>query len=228
MFEGELLFNCQDKTLVILDFDNTIINGFSDEKVLNLLKNDELVKKILGEGKESWADIMQKGFQMIKDDNKTIHHVKEIIEKLELNDNFSEFFEYLKFHQNLYETIIISGANTLYLKWFIEKNRLDSVVKTYFALNAYEDAEKLIRITDCHKHNCPDCNISQCKQKLAQEYTETKKYKNIVFIGDGHNDFCLGKFLKVDDYLFPRIEFPLHKLINNPDKRSEICCNIFS
>ena len=66
------------------------------------------------------------------------------------------------------------------------------------------------------------------EQKLAQEYTETKKYKNIVFIGDGHNDFCLGKFLKVDDYLFPRIEFPLHKLINNPDKRSEICCNIFS
>jgi len=218
----------QEKILLILDFDNTTINGFSDEKVLNLINNEGLIKEILSEGKDSWATVMQKGFQQIKQDNKTIHHVKDIIENLDYNENFNEVFEYLKQNQNHFETIFISGANTLYLKWFIEKNRLDSVIKNCFALNAIEDDELMIRISDCHKHDCSECNISQCKQKIAREFTQEKQYRNIVFIGDGHNDFCLGKFLMESDYLFPRIDFPLHKLANDPVKKLELSCKVLS
>ena len=224
MLEGHS--KIQNKILVILDFDNTIVKGFSDEKVLDLVNNEELVKEILGEGKQSWAESMQKGFLQIKENKKTISHVREIIENLEFNEKFLDFFEYLKIHKDLYETIIISGTNTLFIRWFLEKNRLGSVIKNFFALDAIEDDEKMIRITDSHKHNCSECNISQCKQILARDYTQRKQFKKIVFIGDGHNDFCLGKFLKEDDYLLPRVDFALHKLVNDPVKRFEISCKV--
>ena len=63
---------------------------------------------------------------------------------------------------------------------------------------------------------------------MGKEYTAGKQFKNIVFIGDGLNDFCLGKLLKVGDYLFPRFEFPLHKLVNDPVKKLEISCKVLT
>ena len=226
MKEDELII--KNKVLLLLDFDNTIVKGFSDEKVLALINNEELIREILGEGKASWAEVMQRGFVQMKKENRTISQIKEIIENLEFNDNFYELLEYIKKNSELYEAVIMSGANTLFLKWFIEKNRLDSVFKNYFALNAEVDDEKLIKIDNCHQHSCPDCNISQCKQKLVSDFLIGKEYRNVIFVGDGHNDFCAGKYLGEENYLFPRIDFPLHKLVNDSNMKKKIKCKVLS
>lgn len=216
------------KNLIILDFDNTIVKGYSDEKVLRIINNEELISDILSEKRDSWAAVMQKGFHQMKSERVDISRVKQVIESLELNDHFDELFKYLSTVSESCDVVIVSGANTLYLKWFIEKHSLSNIIKDYFSLNAEIDEHNFINITDCHSHNCPECNVSQCKQKVIRDYLSDKQYNKKFFVGDGHNDFCAGRCLGQEDIILPRIGFSLHKMVNDPDRAEELKCKVSS
>ena len=54
------------------------------------------------------------------------------------------------------------------------------------------------------------------------------KYKKILFICDGSNDFCPSKkILKKGDVLFPRIDNNLYKKLFKDNFKNELICQIY-
>jgi len=68
------------------------------------------------------------------------------------------------------------------------------------------------------------------QEKILEEFLMKKKYSynNIVYVGDGHNDFCPGTILTPKDYIFPRFGFKLHNMTMDLKYRNLLKCNIVS
>lgn len=220
------------KILVVFDFDHTILTDNSDIVILKLLSDsgfNELTTK--RQTSINWAHFMQEVYKKMNDENIKIERIKEIVEDIEFNPGFIELFEFLKSNQKLFETLIISGANTLFLKWILQKHNLTDLFPIYYSNIAEPCQNHIIKIEPYHTHDCLSCDQSQCKRIILKEYLETKKientyYSNLIFIGDGLNDYCPATFFMEGDILFPRYEFPLYKKLDLEGYKDKLRCGI--
>ena len=51
---------------------------------------------------------------------------------MEFNQGIPELFDLLKFNKKYFETLIIFGANTLFLKWVLEKNNVTELFPVFY------------------------------------------------------------------------------------------------
>lgn len=79
--------------------------------------------------------------------------------------------------------------------------------------------------------NCDFCFPSGCKYRVFKNYFSDDKieqYSNVVFVCDGHNDFCVAKNFSENNYLFIRKNFTLDKMLNSEKYKNIVKCkNIF-
>ena len=205
------------KILFVFDFDHTIVERNSDMEILTLLSENS--KKSLGPKyivSKNWAKYMQEVYKMMKNDNIEISQIKKIVESLEFNKGYPELFEILKNNKDKIDTLIISGANTLFLEWFLEKHNLTDVFPVYYSNWAVPHEENVIKIDQHHLHDCKECDQSQCKRIIIGDHfkkfhseEQFDTYRHILYAGDGKNDYCPGTILREQDMLFPRANFPL-------------------
>lgn len=223
------------KILFIFDFDHTIVERNSDYEILPLLSDNS--KKILSpkyENSKNWANYMQEVYKMMKADNIGINQIKDIVENLEFNKGYKELFNILRENKNKIDTLIISGANTLFLKWAIEKNNLIDLFPLYYSNWAEPNEEFLIKIEAHHTHDCKECDKSQCKRIILKNHfknitineNQYDTYKNILYAGDGTNDYCAARILREQDILFPRANFPLEKKLYEMDHIKNLKCKV--
>jgi 2,3-diketo-5-methylthio-1-phosphopentane phosphatase len=212
------------KQLLVYDFDNTIVEGFSDFHAIDLMK-DKLLKEeiLLKYGKLSWLEVMQEIFVELKKQNINSELVKDAVINCKMNEGFKELFEYVNLNYHLYDSMIVSGGNSLFIRWILEK--YNHKMK-FFALPSQIQDDSSFKIDKMHSHDCPLCPLEMCKKKVISDYLEgnKKSYRNIVFIGDGYNDYCTSIWLKEHDYILPREKFVLHKLIL--DAPSKVICKV--
>ena len=220
------------KILVVLDLDFTILSKNSDYVFLDLLKPESF--NFLEEKRKvskNWANHMQLVYQKMKSDNVSIEKIKERVENISLNPGFHEFFELIKSKRDLFDTLILSGANTLFLKWILEKHNLVDLFPYYYSNIAVPDESVVINIKPAHVHDCLICDESQCKRILFKRHLEQKglnldSFQNIIYAGDGENDYCLSTILRSNDILFPRNNFPLFEKIFNKGFHRNLDCKI--
>jgi pyridoxal phosphate phosphatase PHOSPHO2 len=223
------------KILFVFDFDHTIVERNSDHEILPLLSENS--RKILSpkyEISDNWANYMQEVYKMMKADKIEINQIKEIVENLEFNKGYKELFDLLRKNKNKIDTLIISGANTLFLQWALEKNNLTDLFPVYYSNWANPDEELVIKIHPHHTHDCEECDKSQCKKiiiknhfkKIALNENDFDIYKNILYAGDGNNDYCAGTILREQDILFPRANFPLAKKLFIKGQIKNLKCQV--
>jgi pyridoxal phosphate phosphatase PHOSPHO2 len=203
-----------DKILLIFDLDYTILSGSSFTIPMKSLMDETILSHFLLKLKtsENWADLQQELFSKMKELNIDLNKFKSIVQDISLNSGFKELFDFIRLNKPLIETIIVSGGNTLTIKWTIEKHNLHDIIHSYYSNPAEEHTEDFIRITQNHQHDCTDCNKCQCKRIILQEFLKMKQYRRICYVGDGTNDYCPGKILSENDILFARENFGLHKM----------------
>jgi pyridoxal phosphate phosphatase PHOSPHO2 len=220
------------KIFVVLDLDFTILSKNSDYVFLDLLKPsafdyvEEKRKK-----STNWANHMQEVFINLKQCEVPLEKIKDCVENIPFNPGFSEFFQFLREKRENFETLIISGANTLFLQWILEKNNLVDLFPNFYSNVAFPDETKLINIKPAHVHDCSNCDKSQCKRILFSGHLKDKnidmeRYANIIYAGDGENDFCLSTKLREDDILFPRNGFPLYEKLFVRGAADKLNCKI--
>jgi 2,3-diketo-5-methylthio-1-phosphopentane phosphatase len=218
--------NNLEKQLIIFDFDNTIVDGFSDFPAIELIENKVKKDQILGKYIQgSWIEVMQEIFNELSLQNVGIDVIKEAVENVKLTEGFNELIEFVNTKSNLFESIIISGGNSIFIEWLIKKHK--HKFQTYYALPAIIENQSIIKVEKHHIHTCKICPIEQCKQKVIEDHIKNRqdtKYQNFFFVGDGYNDYCPAVWLGPKDYIFPRENYILQKLIN--DNRNKIRCNI--
>ena len=215
----------ESKTLLILDFDNTVVNCFSSDTTLTLLKNQDLVYQIR-HSPDPWSDCMQKAFLEMKKEGIKIESLKEKIENIKMNENMPDLFEYVIQNREKYDLLIVSGSTMLFLGWFLEKNHLTDIVKSYYALPTEINEELFVKIGNIDHPVCKNgCKADQCKTHNIEDYLSKHldtKYERFVYVGDGDNDFCGALILKEGDYLFVRNGYKLQKMLIEGKKEKEI------
>lgn len=217
------------KILFAFDLDYTILNKNSDHVILRLLSDE--ANKFLDEIKKSsdnWANHMQEVYKKMKNENIKINQIKEIVENINFNPGFKELFEFIKSNKDKIDVIIISGANTLFIQWLLEKNNLNDLVSNYYSNWAQFDEELVIKIKGHHTHDCDLCDKSQCKRLILINHLEScdnSNYSKIIFAGDGENDYCPATLLKENDVLFPRKDFPLSNKLYNKGYIKNLKCS---
>jgi 2,3-diketo-5-methylthio-1-phosphopentane phosphatase len=218
-----------NKNLVIFDLDQTILAENSDTCILKLL-SDESLKELEGLNYGNWAKHMQHVYNIMKKENVEVWQVKEIVESIKFNDGFAELFDLLKSNMDSFDCIIVSGANTLFLKWILDKHDLHDVFPVYYSNIAQPDEECVIKINQHHEHDCEACDKSQCKRLILDCHLKScgNVYANMFYLGDGSNDYCPSLLFSEKDYLFPRHGFPLHNKLYERNYIEKLKCKVHS
>jgi pyridoxal phosphate phosphatase PHOSPHO2 len=128
------------------------------------------------------------------------------------------------------DVLIISDANTIYIDQISEEKQIKSYINHVITNPAHFDENgrlHIIRHTRDDQHNCiVGCPPNLCKGRELYRFTESKSYEQLVYIGDGTNDFCPGTRLKATDFFLPRKGFRLSKMLENEVHRSKIKAKI--
>lgn len=219
--------------LLVFDLDHTIINLNTDMELVNLMKkrNPEKVKE--RKHQDNWSLYMHNIFEIFHQQNFQVEEIKKIINSLELNKGFKELFEFINLKKESFEVIIFSGCNTIFVEWVIKNHKIDHIIRKFYSNKAEITNEGRINVDKTHEHDCENCEVSQCKQRLFKDYltersNEFVEFEEIVFIGDGGNDFCLAKFLKGSNLVCYREGYVLERLIDKftENGNKEFTCDL--
>lgn len=227
----------KNKILIAFDVDNTVLEKDS-YNILPVLLSVELQKEIslMEKNTKNWATHLQNFYIFLKSHGITIETIKNLTIQLELNKGFKEIFDLIRENKDVCESIIISGGNTFTIKWLLDHYNLNDIFPRYFANISEPHEELLLKVAQCHDHECQLCDPAQCKRIILADYLKEIKYedggyKHVIFIGDGENDLCAGYGMDKNDYLFARKDYPLHNLlVNNGDKSAanDMKCQVIS
>lgn len=221
------------KILFVFDLDHTILSETCDYFILGLLSDQSVQHLFSTMGISSnWAHQMQKVFLKMKEERINIDQIKQMIQMIQFNPGFGKLFEFLRKHKEKFETLIISGANTLYIQWVLESKGIEDLFPVYYSNFAEVHDDFLIKIDPHHEHDCDNCDESQCKRIIIQNHFKEKGYHNdpheyysrILYVGDGCNDYCPGTIMKEGDILFPRKDFPLHQKLYHKGDHKYLQC----
>jgi pyridoxal phosphate phosphatase PHOSPHO2 len=106
------------------------------------------------------------------------------------------------------EIIIISDANTFYISSITKAKGIDHFISNTITNPGLIDSVGRLSIArhSTESHNCPNkCALNLCKGKELLEYmAKFGPYDQIIYAGDGQNDFCPSTKLQKTDIVLPR------------------------
>lgn len=224
----------EKKILLIFDLDNTILSQTTDYEVLKLISESDLSQ--ITESSSNWAKFMQEVYKKMKEKSIDLSQIKSVVENIPMNEGFKELFSIIRENKEKFETLIVSGANTLYIKWLLDCHKLHGVVDDVFANPAEPHDDLLIKIRPLNEdHKCTNCvcDQAQCKKLVLLDYFASKgihdynrSYDNLLYVGDGENDFCPSTILCTNHHLFPRECFDLYNMLYRGNRINKLNCKI--
>ena len=76
-------------------------------------------------------------------------------------------------------------------------------------------------------HNCPNiCALNLCKGIALNAFIEDQSFDQIIYCGDGRNDYCPATHLGSNDLLFMRKDLGLSKHMTKDGNKERIKCKL--
>ena len=221
------------KTLLIFDFDKTILNDDSfGHIILNTLTKEEL-QIIYNNRNENWVDGYNYALKQLKSHGITKEKFNEMLNQISLTQGMSELFNYIKEKKENYDSIILSSNYEYVIKYILNKNNIIDIfldIITNPSREANQDEkEQFIYVLKKQEHNCKICNPCSCKKNEFKEFCNThdmNSYDKVIFICDGFNDFCLAVDLGENDITLMRKNFALYKKIKSKNFENNLKCKV--
>jgi 2,3-diketo-5-methylthio-1-phosphopentane phosphatase len=202
-------------TLVIFDFDQTIINGDTYSILISLLNRGKEELEKMTKSDISWIDFNKILFQKLKENEVNIEVIRKRVMSIELNKNMKDVLEFLKINKDKFKPIIISGSIKLIVQLILENYGCLDVIEEIHCHEARLDDDKYLHYVEKEHKNCGECSWAICKAVILQDVLkkDRKKYEKLIYVGDGLIDKCPIKILKETDSLYPRMNYPLYKCL---------------
>ena len=176
----------KSKLIVLSDFDGTI----TKRDVCYLLL-DEFAKFNWKEVDRQWADgrLSTEGAyrKLLKSINITRNEFDRLIETVEIDENFKEFFDLCK--KNNVRVEIVSDGLDYYIKRILEREKLSEILFHSNKLSFKGDKWILEFNKESHKFCTRKENPCGFCKKMIVDARKIEGYKT-VFIGDGPSDRC--------------------------------------
>ena len=173
--------------IIVSDFDGTItktdtlskfLEDYADAKWLDI-END------WRDGKFGSQECLIRQFALVP--NLTPQLVSDFLDTMEIDEGFSLFAKNAK-AQGI-PIVILSDGLDYFINKILEKNNIDYInVITNHAY--FDDWGKFIIEFPNDSRHCTN-NAGTCKCKVVRNLK--KRYKKVVYIGDGASDFCVSK-----------------------------------
>ncbi|CAH1422756.1 unnamed protein product [Lactuca virosa] len=201
--------------VVIFDFDKTIIDVDSDNWVLDELGASDLFNKLLPT--MPWNSLMDKMMEELHSQGKTIHDIEQVLNRVPIHPRVVPAIKAA--YASGCDLRVVSDANTFYIETILKHLGIRECFSEINTNPGFVDDEGKLRILpfhDFHKseHGCNLCPPNMCKGKVIERIQATVAgEKRIIYLGDGAGDFCPSRKLVEGDYMMPRKDFPVWKLI---------------
>lgn len=223
-------YNVHNKqnTLVIFDFDQTIINGDTYSILMSLVnKGKEELDKLL-KSDLSWIEFNKILFQKLKENEVNLEVIRKKIVSIELNKNMKDVLDFLRNNKNKYKPIIISGSIKLIVQLILENYDSLDVIEEIYSHEAILDKDEYLQYIEKDYKNCGECSWAICKAVTLQGVlaNDSTNYEKLIYIGDGLIDKCPIKILRENDSLFPRINYPLYKCLYEDGYINQCKCKV--
>lgn len=211
------------KKLAAFDFDLTIVDENTDTEIVDLLPpemvDDEVKKlyKLYG-----WTAYMQEIFKIVHSINIRERVIKNKIDEIPEVNGISDLLKFLK--ENNYDVIIISDSNSYFINSWLCYHKLNENVDAVFTNSAYFLDNGLLKIEPFeHQTECKLSASNMCKGNILDKFVQAQcsnniNYSQIIYVGDGSNDFCPMLRLKEKDIAFPRAGFSCIRKIRKQKK----------
>ena len=219
------------KSLLIFDFDKTIIDDDSYGHVILKTLTKEELQNIFDRRYENWVDGYNYSLKQIKYHGKTKEDFDKMLDELSLTKGMADLFSYIKAQKNNYDSIILSCGYDYVIKYILKKFNISNVFLDIIC-NPSRDAnpdetDQFIYVMKKKPHDCDKCNPCSCKNNEFKEFSSThdmNNYDKIIFICDGYNDICLAKNLGKNDITMARKDFALDKQLKENNSINNLNC----
>ena len=160
-----------DKTLIIIDFDNTLVDVDVDW---------EIVKRFLPEVAESlpdifyqendWLEFMQDNYIQIKQKGYSINDINKFVSSFPLTDDFKNLCNYLGENKNKFYNIILSGSTDYNINAILNSNGIEKCFDEIICNKSILDKDTILKLIPVgYGHNCKYCNKNQCKTYIYNQ-----------------------------------------------------------
>ncbi|XP_036427373.1 pyridoxal phosphate phosphatase PHOSPHO2 isoform X1 [Colossoma macropomum] len=208
------------KTLVVFDFDHTLVDDNSDTWVVRCAPEQSLpawLKASYEKGR--WTEYMGRVLSYLRDQSIYPDTIRSVLETIPFTDGMVELLTFISQNKHDIDCIIVSDSNTLFIDWILEVHGVKGAVDSVFTNPASIDNGGYIGVQCFHSHQCENCPVNLCKQKVLSDFRESQAnsgvhYQAICYVGDGGNDFCPIKVLEENDLVMPRKGYTLEKLLS--------------
>ena len=219
------------KSLLIFDFDKTIIDDDSYGHVILKTLTKEELQNIFDRRYENWVDGYNYSLKQIKYHGKTKEDFDKMLDELSLTKGMADLFSYIKAQKNNYDSIILSCGYDYVIKYILKKFNISNVFLDIICNPSREanpdETDQFIYVMKKKPHDCDKCNPCSCKNNEFKEFSSThdmNNYDKIIFICDGYNDICLAKNLGKNDITLARKDFALHKQLKENNSINNLTC----
>ncbi|KAE8580976.1 hypothetical protein XENTR_v10024614 [Xenopus tropicalis] len=207
------------KTLLVFDFDHTIINDNSDTWIVQCVPGKKLPNGLQNSyEKGKWTEYMGRVFSYLGEQGIREEDMKRIMIAIPYTPGMTDLLHFIGQNKDSFDCIIISDSNTIFIDWILTHANVHNVFDKVFTNPAAFDSVGNLTVQNFHVHHCTTCPTNLCKKKVLEEFvakqsSNSAHYSKIVYVGDGGNDLCPVTFLKKGDIAMPRAGYTLDKHI---------------
>ncbi|KAM8889854.1 pyridoxal phosphate phosphatase PHOSPHO2 isoform 1-T2 [Synchiropus picturatus] len=216
------------KTLMVFDFDHTLVDDNSDTWVIRCLPGQTIPDSLRNSYRRGhWTEFMGRLMNYIGDQEVLPDQVRKVMETIPFTAGMTDLLAFISENKNTIDCIVISDANTMFIDWILHAAGLQQAVDKVFSNPAKFNDLGYMEVHCHHSHDCDRCPVNLCKKKVLNMYLSEcmergVEYQQIFYVGDGGNDFCPTACLRGHDVIMPRKGYTLERLLANlEDKKDE-------
>ncbi|KAJ6809129.1 inorganic pyrophosphatase 1-like [Iris pallida] len=207
-------------TVVVFDFDKTIIDVDSDNWVIDNLGATDLFERLIPT--MPWNSLMDLMMKQLHLEGKTIEDIAQVLKRSPLDPHVISAIK--SAYALGCDLRIVSDANHFFIETILKHH---GILECFTEINtnpSYVDEEGKLRIFPYHdftngttcSHGCSLCPPNMCKGKIVERIqASVGGKKTFVYLGDGKGDYCPSLKLREGDYMMPRKNYPVWELITS-------------
>ncbi|RLN23238.1 inorganic pyrophosphatase 3 [Panicum miliaceum] len=202
--------------VVVFDFDRTIIEWDSDNWVITKLGAADAFRRLRPTMR--WNPLMDRMMAELHARGKTAEDIRDCLRSAPLD---AHIISAIKTAAALgCDLKVVSDANTFFIETIMAHHGVLGCFSEISTNPAHVDADGRLRISPFHDsaaepHGCSLCPENMCKGKIIEKIQAMAGTNNhhFIYIGDGMGDYCPSLKLSEGDYVMPKENYPLWKLI---------------
>uniref|UniRef100_A0A8C6S2Z2 Phosphatase, orphan 2 n=1 Tax=Neogobius melanostomus TaxID=47308 RepID=A0A8C6S2Z2_9GOBI len=213
------------KTLIVFDFDHTLVDENSDMWVIRCLPHGMLPDSVENSYRKGhWTEYMGTVMKYIGEQNVTPDQICSVMETIPFTDGMKDLLTHISEHKTSIDCLVVSDSNSLFIEWILRASGLDSAVDKVFTNPATINDQGYMEVRRHHAHNCAKCPVNMCKKEVLALYLSEQsdggvEYKRVFYVGDGGNDLCPTACLREQDVVMPRKGYSLEKHLARLEKQ---------